>query len=316
MKHLHKYSKKCKPSNSNEFYAECLFYNSNIKIGNHTVFIKNWMDNGIFLIHHILKDDQTFLNFNEFTTKFVNVNTNFIQYQGIVLAVKRYFRRLNPTLSESFKIETQTFIKILLTGSKSVRLEIDKTELKPPGQTKWDLSYDGLNWYEIYKKCHKTTADCKLKWFQLRIIYRVLPTNRYLFLKKIVDNANCTFCNNEEETIVHLLWSCDIIAPFWEELLQMLLNTCNHIYNMQLSEELILFGVKENIVTDQAFDLIMMLAKYYIYSCKWNNNIPNVPAFRRLLCTRYNVERYRSIINNKLEKFDQLWFQYKRFIEL
>ncbi|XP_070179127.1 uncharacterized protein [Littorina saxatilis] len=44
-----------------------------------------------------------------------------------------------------------------------------------------------VNFFEICRTGQiYTTVDCQLKWFQLRLIYRALSTNRYLFLRKIV----------------------------------------------------------------------------------------------------------------------------------
>ena len=144
----------------------------------------------------------------------------------------------------------------------------------------------------------------------MRLLYRVLPTNRYLCLRKIIDSAQCSFCSKEEETISHLLWSCDCVRHFWDELQNLFFVKCPNTVNLQLSEEFILFGVKENVYTDVVLDFIILLAKYYIYICKWNNTKPSAHGFQHLLKQRYNIENFYSIVNENKNLFDQVWLPY------
>ena len=56
-----------------------------------------------------------------------------------------------------------------------------------------------------------------------------------------------------------------------------------------------LFGVLQNVFTDKVLDLIVMLAivmlaKFYIYNCKWQETAPNLKVFLRILKDRYTVD--------------------------
>ena len=42
----------------------------------------------------------------------------------------------------------------------------------------------GLDWPAIYSSLKNSASDTKLKWFQYRILHRVLTTNDYLYKKK------------------------------------------------------------------------------------------------------------------------------------
>ena len=56
--------------------------------------------------------------------------------------------------------------------------------------------------------------------------------------------------------------------------LNWLLKCCSHLGNLNLSLEVILFGVENNTKTDKIFDLLLLLAKLYIYinvKCKMTN---------------------------------------------
>ena len=67
------------------------------------------------------------------------------------------------------------------------------------------------------------------------------------------------------------------------------------------------FGVLQNVFTDKVLDLIVMLAKFYISKCKWQETAPNLKVFLRILRDKYTVERYLHITTDKLRDFDLQW---------
>ena len=84
---------------------------------------------------------------------------------------------------------------------------------------------------------------------------------------KIVDSDLCSFCSQEEETLYHLFWHCELTQIFWTNLKLALNESCVHCFGTIFTETLILFGHKDNVVTDKVLDLLIMLAKfYYIYN--------------------------------------------------
>ena len=131
-----------------------------------------------------------------------------------------------------------------------------------------------------------------------------------MFIRKIVESANCALCGQAEETIEHLLWDCTISNTFWGDLLTLLKNRCHGCQNLRLTKKLIIFGVEIDVVTDEIIDLIVVLAKYHIYSCKWNNGSPNVDAFLKILKHRHLVEQYANALKYKLTYFNQIWLPY------
>ena len=73
---------------------------------------------------------------------------------------------------------------------------------------------------------------------------------------------------------------------------------CVNWNNVELTEKFILFGVLQNVLTDKVLDLIVVLAKFYIYKCKWQETAPKLKVFLRILKDRYIVERYLHITTN------------------
>ena len=55
----------------------------------------------------------------------------------------------------------------------------------------------------------RVAIDTNLAIFQYKILNNVLYLNEKLFEFKIVSLPLCSFCNSENETPIHLLYSCN-----------------------------------------------------------------------------------------------------------
>ena len=67
--------------------------------------------------------------------------------------------------------------------------------------------------------------------------------------------------------------------------------------------------------TNNVFDLIILLAKQYIYRAKVNSIKPSFVAFRRSLAFRFQVEKEISYLHAENTQFEKDWLPYTNFIE-
>ena len=73
------------------------------------------------------------------------------------------------------------------------------------------------------------------------------------------------------------------VKSFWEQF-QTTLNTgSSNARTVTLNENFVLFGYDSQIKSDSTFDLIILRAKFYIYTCKINKNIPQLHLFKQYL---------------------------------
>ena len=94
---------------------------------------------------------------------------------------------------------------------------------------KWggDLNLDdNFNWQTVLSLPFNIEQDTNLKWFQFRIIHRILGTNYLLTKMRLKQNDKCTFCNIDKETIKHLFWECEHVQYFWDLLKTLLRDNC------------------------------------------------------------------------------------------
>jgi hypothetical protein len=162
---------------------------------------------------------------------------------------------------------------------------------------------------DIFKKI-KQIKDTKLKWFQIRVVHRILGTNTILHSMGLENSNNCTFCGRAKENIQHLLWSCTFVQQFWINFQNALVNKCSHATSFRFTEHLTIFGCDKATVTDDVIDFIIVLAKTYIYKCKMNNELPLYEAFLFTLKNRYETEKYIASTQMRLNVFREMWQLY------
>ena len=150
----------------------------------------------------------------------------------------------------------------------------------------------------------------------MRILHRLLPTQKYLHMIKEAESPICTFCKINSETIPHLLWHCPFTKRFWNDVNTWLCNRCTHLENFIFSESLVLFGHNEHTNLDPILELIILLSKYHIFKCKTSKSLPNLVAFKNVLAERYYLEKARLLPHNdhSVGQFEINWMKYNSLI--
>ena len=120
-------------------------------------------------------------------------------------------------------------------------------------------------------------------------------------------DSKCSFCGAHSETIIHLFWDCAFVQNFWNCIASIFNKKCIHSNNFRFTKNLVIFGKCEVIKTDKICDFIILLAKFYIYRCKVQNQLPRINSFISELYNRYIVEK---IINNNSIQFRNNWAPY------
>ena len=177
------------------------------------------------------------------------------------------------------------------------------------GKKKWIhlLHFEDDDWLSYFAMLKRTTPDTKLRWLQYRIIHNILTTNRSA--AKFIENQSdlCSFCNRESESIHHLLWQCEIVRSFWTQLSDLINRRCKHAHNIKIDERLALFGLSDSVYTDRVLDLIILMAKLFIYRCKVQTQPLIIRLFIRDIYERFCIEK---TLRRDSVKFRNEWEHY------
>ena len=157
-----------------------------------------------------------------------------------------------------------------------------------------DVQFD---WNEIYSLSFKVSLETKIREFQYKVLNNIVFTNEKLFKIKIIDSPQCTFCKNEIESLEHLFYNCEITRSFWVALRSWLME-CN--INLEpLSFFNVLFGIfnaGEDFVT---VNRLILVAKFYIYRCKFNGVKPAMRVLKTKIGAILNIESRIAFMRNK-----------------
>ena len=72
-----------------------------------------------------------------------------------------------------------------------------------------------IDWCITFKKMQQI-QEIKLKWFQIKLIHRIIATNVVLIEMGIENVITWSFCRKERDSIYHIFWSCTHVTSFWE----------------------------------------------------------------------------------------------------
>jgi hypothetical protein len=150
------------------------------------------------------------------------------------------------------------------------------------------LNIKEVNWLFVYILSNDCTLDNTLKMFQYKLRHRTIPTNTFLYKSKLFETELCAFCGETRETILHLFCDSNIVNNIWLKIYEQLQIRCGG-----LSRRDILLGIEN--VDYLYINSIMLITKYYIYSCKFKKVVPSFSGVMSLLRHKYKIDFFFCI---------------------
>ena len=195
------------------------------------------------------------------------------------------FFKLGNAIHESI---TDTFLKTKKPNRLAYKILVSKKQKRPiTAQTKWiaDCTLETqeiIDWKTVYRTPFLCTKITKIIVFQFKLLHRRLATNSFLTKINLKDNEQCTFCQNDKETLIHLFWTCEISTLFWEGFKQWAINRGELSNNTNLSPYLVL-GLKPN--KNKSINFYFLIARYFIWICKMRSLSPKINLKDNEQCT-------------------------------
>ena len=303
-----------------ELLAEPIFYNEKFKIAGKVFYYNDWTKKNIYLVKDLTDDNGLFLDYKSFLEKY-RIKVNYLNYLGCMKSVKQYMTKTNIKIKNktcNLKTKALSILSSVLKGSRvyyNIMIEqIEILNIKP--FINWEMKLKtAIDWHEVLKKIRKI-KEIKLRWFQLRICFRILVTNTVLKEMRMVASDNCNFCERERDSIDHYLWDCPYVHSFWVDLEKRMKEKCENCVRLSLSKELILFGTDGNCTMDEVFELIMLFAKFFVYKCRFNKVKPTVHVFLKELQYKYRIEKHVHCLNMQYYEFQRKWIPYINLIDV
>ena len=128
-------------------------------------------------------------------------------------------------------------------------------------------------------------------------IYTCCSISHIIHILRLV----CVVSKEAKQLVEHLFFNCPLIFPFLRAFYDCLKR---YFHNIEFHKEQFLLGFKEESLT---LNLLILIAKNYIYKCKLKEKIPNIIELKYRIKNYYSLEQYIAIKNNNLKGFEKYW---------
>lgn len=170
-------------------------------------------------------------------------------------------------------------------------------------------SLEREDWEDSLEQCPKLVILSRDRLIQIKLLHRVYHTP--IRLHKIYPDRNpcCTRCLVQLGTLLHMLWECPKIQPFWREVFD-LINVKLDL-PIPMSPELALLGIPDdNQRSHHSKPLISYLLFYAkkVIICKWSSpDPPTLSSWLAMIDGALPIYKLTYISRGCPWKFNKVW---------
>ena len=204
-------------NNDMEKSSDFIWFNSGIRIQGKPVFWPKYYKAGLKYVKQLYENNELISARKAHT----NFSLDLFHYNMLISAIPSVMRNK----ARSGRYENGTPLYDELIGTRTITKVvysklIAKEEVIKQVAAKWQQNGFQISSDIVKKKFREVrlyTNTPKYRSFQYRLLHRSLVMNTHLYQWKILSTNLCTFCEETKETMEHLLCSCSVVLPIWEE---------------------------------------------------------------------------------------------------
>ena len=210
------------------------------------------------------------------------------------------------------KVKKTTNLELIINGKKNFenvkssdfyQTLINDKFVKPTAQRHFGVEITEENWKRIYALPWKVLTDIKSINFQYKCLHRLTPTNDFLFLIRKRTDKKCTFCKHMDDSFEHIFFYCPLIQNFWLTVLTYVLTPLGIT---SINEQDVLFGLNIN-NPPQLANQVVIIAKDYIVSEKFNEKVPNFESFKMKFLDFVSIQEKAGTLHNDWNKIANMF---------
>ena len=174
------------------------------------------------------------------------------------------------------------------------------------------LLFDDKYMQYYFRVMFRCTTHTTVRYFQYRLLNKILYLNKDLEKINIILNKNCSLCGREEEDMVHFFYSCNVTKLIWSCLTDWLTIVTRCRIKLSLIHVLLGFIEKGN----DALNCIIIWTKQQLYFSRLQKSVPSFRTIKQYIKNSYTNERQVSIFAKTTDKFDKKLINFERILIL
>ena len=293
---------------------QCIWYNSKIRINNKPFL---WLDGyqaGLLYVHQLFQN----CRFKTEGMILEEFGISTLRYNSLKSALPREWKQyfLNTQKQCYLPLPPSNYDMFLARKTENISAKIYKymgedVMLIHNKYLKWiqDLGTDFCQGLVDFGQKHldifRVTNVAKYRSFQYRLLQRGIVTNIQLCAWKITNTKLCTFCKQEDETLVHLFIKCTHVQTLWDQIRKYIQEKFPYLQVEINPSNIILNQICPN--KRHGANFICLLSKQYIYRQRCFKESLSFPVLQAQFRRMENVEKYIAVKNNKLQKHLKKW---------
>ena len=264
------------PQNKEDVLKQSMWYNTHIKVMNKVIVNQKLIEKGIVNLSHIFnKATGTWFTYDDFCTKYGSNLINFLDYLTLTKNIPKTWKQLLKLTGNAN--DQSEIVKIM----KSVKVSkyvydnmLTKSDVKFTARYKWEcllqIEITDKRWRNIITDVYTISNCTKLRWFQFRLLNHILTTNLQRSKWNTEISPKCVFCQKEDESIIHLFVTCEVVKKaIWLPLNKWLEYYC--CIKIDIDANTILLNLYKDCFRIMT-NTIILICKQYIYSTKCLNH--------------------------------------------
>jgi hypothetical protein len=309
---------------SSDVAKQILWNNREILIDKKPFFFRRWVESGVFYVGQLFSEEGRLFSWLEFSAKFRIPTSEWLRFQQVMTALPKQWKATikeqpspilvlaeffaAPPKPTVFRIKTKDFI--LIEGTKSkifYRLLSELQYQSPTSQAAWQRDLGLQEILPFFRLAQRLKLQPQQLSFQWKLLHRLIPTGRYLFIRKIISSDLCQWCNEASDTILHYFCTCAEVCEFWSQF-DVRLSNCD--YPIDITEEVALLGSLE---LPMPVNVLLSWARFYIYCSKQKLTNPCFPVFLGVARNYYVVLSALARKKGDTKMFDNQWRPFLSF---
>jgi hypothetical protein len=304
-----------KQDNVFDIRRESLWLNKNIKLNKKEVRWYTWQVNGINIIHDIVNEKGVFLSSAQLENKY-NIKCNTLKYNALKDVIPIAWRKILKTMNvpdEAISFEEEIHLKINknakhikdITNRDLYWLLVQSIQQKPIviDSTGKVFNIEEEEWKIIFKT-PLIIKRTKLRTFQYKILYNLIPCNLYLNRIRRSDSNKCDLCKVLDD-LGHYFYECQPVHTFWNRFGQWWQGMTGE--NITIDKKMCIFGTVDNSIKNNLLNACIIIAKWHIFKMKLDQ--AEIFFYKFLCDLKYYIvtEKMIAIRNNKLLNYQRTW---------
>ena len=245
--------------------------------------------------------------------------TFFFKWRQLVDAIPREWKRilgrdrdagavLNVIPEPHLQVVSRRLNLAKLNGKEIYIILINKIWEKPTSEEKIEreIGESQLTWSKIYMLGRRITLDSYSRQFHFKVTHNVLFLNKALNRMNIVESSLCSYCNDEDETTVHLFSGCLFVRGLWGEVQNFFRSK---IILADLNPQSAILGWYQEKVLCTIKNQILLIFKMSVYKDRETGNCSLGRVLNKIKMVRaieYGINTNNEYNRNKWEPIEDL----------